>query len=61
MRFLQTEGKSLHQQKDQDLLYCHGLEPNPQYLQRLPVLSNAMEFLPLSTSPMHPIPQTVSS
>lgn len=36
--FLQTEGKSLHQQKDY-LLYCSGLELNPQYLRGMPVFS----------------------
>lgn len=32
LRFLQIEGKTLHQQKDYDLLYCGCLERNLQYL-----------------------------
>lgn len=33
MKFLQIQGKILHQQKDQDLIYCSGLELTLQYLQ----------------------------
>ncbi|KAM5268181.1 uncharacterized protein RBU33_019382 [Hipposideros larvatus] len=32
LRFLQIEGKTLHQQEDGDWLYCGGLEPNLQHL-----------------------------
>lgn len=32
------EGKTLHQ-KVIDSLYCGGLEPNPQYLQGMPVVT----------------------
>lgn len=40
--FLQSEGKNIHQQKDCNLLncnilYCGGLELNPQYLQDVSV------------------------
>lgn len=35
--FLQTEGKTLHQQ-NYDLLYCSALELNQQYLQAMPVV-----------------------
>lgn len=30
--FSQTEGRTLHEQKDYALLYCDGLAPNLQYL-----------------------------
>lgn len=30
LKFLQIEGKNLHQQTDDDPLDCRGLEPNPQ-------------------------------
>lgn len=38
LHFLQIEGKAPHQQKDYDLLYCGGLEQNPQYLRGMSVL-----------------------
>lgn len=39
---LQDEGKTFHQQKKKcDSLYCGGLERNPQYRQRMPVVSKS--------------------
>ena len=39
--FLQIEGKTLHQQKGHNLLYCCALETNPPYLGSMPILETA--------------------
>lgn len=37
LHFLQVADKTIHQQKDYDLLYCDGLKPNPQCLGDMPM------------------------